>query len=144
MIKFQLSDLEVDTFKVNNTVNYRFGSLVELMLLLFEKYAKKQQGLLVFKTLLAESGYARLGDIPIEEIDRVIELAKELTVKYEILYDGEQLCYHLLSAVVNKNIFVFIDNRIINNIQAPVHITPDSVMVLVHDEKIDTIEFKTL
>ncbi|MFB9076710.1 hypothetical protein ACFFLS_24155 [Flavobacterium procerum] len=144
MITFQIREkLKTKPYLKNFTV-YTFPSFIHLILELFEKHEHGHKQIFEIELLLEELGYSNLKEIKKSEIDSVKNLIISKLEEWELNDDSEILAYKLLAAIKNKNLTVYIDNQIIQDLEMPISITPESVIAFINNSKLNSISFKTL
>lgn len=124
---------------------YEYTSLLELIWALFENYDSGTKNWLqeAFKFLEAY-GVKDVSDIKDYEINHLIRILKSDRATYSLIYDAEKLTYLLLSKVASEEIQVIIDNKIIETINKPIHLTPTSTITFLDINHISLINFNTI
>jgi len=129
----------VDTFK------YDFESSLSLILELFSShhFIDKEVELYLYQ-LLGESNYSSIDDIPILQLNTILDYFLEHRDNYKVNYDEERLSYLLLAAIKKDKIIFTIDNMKVLNLEDAVKLKEDSVINFFKIEKLKTITFKTV
>ncbi len=149
-MKQNMTSIEISKLKLTpksylkNFLTYQFESLLLLIFELFESYQHGQKEIIEIEALLEEIGYSNLKEIPIYEIETIRTIVKSKLEEWERQEDSEYLSYKLMAAIQAKNIIVFVDNILIEDVEKPISITPDSIITFINKLKIGSISFKTL
>ncbi|TWI03166.1 hypothetical protein IQ05_00095 [Flavobacterium tiangeerense] len=129
---------------LKNLFNYKFESLFQLLFELFDNHEHGYKEIFEIETLLSEIGYANLNEIPKNETEEIKKLICSKLQEWDEKYDFENLSYKLMSQIQSRNIIVIIDNIIIEHIEKPIIINPNSVISFIDNSKLDSITFTTL
>jgi hypothetical protein len=129
---------------LKNLFNYEFGSLFQLLFELFDNHKHGHKEIFEIEALLAEIGYANLNEIPKNETEEIKKLIRSKLQEWDEKSDFENLSYKLMSQIQSRNIIVIIDNIVIEHIEKPIIINPNSVISFIDNSKLDSITFTTL
>jgi len=145
-----MASIEVSKLKqkqkgyVKSLFTYEFNSLLHLIFELFTNYTHGQKEIIEIERLLDEIGYKNLKDIPADEIETIKKYIRLQLPAWEHQEDAELLTYKLLAAIQSKNIVVIVDDKIIEDLEKPISLAPDSTITFINTFKIDSISFTTL
>ena len=129
---------------LKNFSTYQFESLIHLIFDLFDSYKHGQKEIFEIEALLEEIGYSNLKEIPNNEIETIRTLVQPKLGEWERQDDSEYLSYKLMTAIQAKSIIVIVDNKLIEDIEKPISITPNSIISFINNLKIGSITFTTL
>jgi hypothetical protein len=121
-----------------------FPSLLHLIQAFFETYTKGTTDWEHIQLLLAATGYGSLNEIPRSELAQVKETVARMQPVWEADEDAEKCTYLLLAAILKKDILVYIDDRVIENIEHKITLQPDSIVAFINRLKITQINFTTI
>lgn len=123
---------------------YEFGSLFQLLFELFDNHEHGHKEIFEIEALLSEIKYANLNEIPKNETEEIKKLIRSKLQEWNEKSDFENLSYKLMSQIQSRNIIVIIDNIVIEHIEKPIIINPNSVISFIDNSKLDSITFTTL
>ncbi|MDX6183972.1 hypothetical protein SGQ44_17015 [Flavobacterium sp. Fl-77] len=129
---------------LKNLFNYKFESLFQLLFELFDSHKHGHKEIFEIEALLAEIGYGNLNEIPKNETEEIKKLIRSKLQEWDQKSDFENLSYKLMSQIQSKNIIVILDNKVIEHIENPIIINPNSVISFIDNSKLDSITFTTL
>ncbi|MEO1259933.1 MAG: hypothetical protein AAFZ15_14160 [Bacteroidota bacterium] len=130
---------------LKKSTDYQYDSLLDLIQQIFSTHAFEDKAVEQFLyQLLSETGYTSLEKIPIPELQAIANYFLAHKDEYKIDYDAEKLTYLLLSAIKNKDVIVYIDKRIVEDMLAPITLQYGSTLAFIKVEKINNITFKTI
>ncbi len=121
-----------------------FPSLLHLIQAFFETYTKGTTDWEHIQLLLEATGYGSLNEIPRSELAQVTETVARMQPVWEADEDAEKCTYLLLAAILKKDILVYIDDRVIENIEHKITLQPDSIVAFINRLKITQINFTTI
>ena len=121
-----------------------FPSLLHLIQAFFETYTKGTTDWEHIQLLLEATGYGSLNEIPRSELAQVKETVARMQPVWEADEDAEKCTYLLLAAILKKDILVYIDDRVIENIEHKITLQPDSIVAFINRLKITQINFTTI
>ena len=128
-----------------NTSKYDYESSLDLILELFSEhnFVDKEVELYLYK-LLKESNYTSIDQIPILQLNAILDYFLKNRDQYRVNYDEERLSYLLLAAIQSEKIIFTIDNLKIDDLKDPIQLKKDSMINFFNLEKLDTINLKMI
>ncbi|OXA87647.1 hypothetical protein [Flavobacterium hercynium] len=129
---------------LKNLFNYKFESLFQLLFELFDSHKHGHKEIFEIEALLTEIGYNNLEEIPKSETEVMKTIIRSKLQEWGGKSDSEYLSYELMSQIQSKNIIVILDNIVIEHIENPIIINPNSVISFINNSKMDSITFTTL
>ena len=129
---------------VESINGYRFESLTELIFALFSTYKKGTEDWEEIQILLANFGYNNLNGIKESEIPIIRKWLKENKNQFELEKDIEYLTYKLLTAIVKKDILVYIDKYIIENVNENITVSGTSTISFIDTTRLNQLTFTTI
>ena len=123
---------------------WMFPSLLHLIQAFFETYTKGTTDWEHIQLLLEATGYGSLNEIPRSELAQVKETVERMQPVWEADEDAEKCTYLLLAAILKKDILVYIDDRVIENIEHKITLQPNSIVAFINRLKITQINFTTI
>jgi hypothetical protein len=128
-----------------NISNFKYDSLLELILELFSKhqFIDKEIELYLYN-LLRESNYTSIDQIPIQQLDSILDYFLDNRDQFKVDYDAERLTYLMLAAIQSKKIIFTIDNQRIENLKEPILLKKESIINFFKLDKLNTINFKMI
>lgn len=129
---------------LKNFLNYKFESLFQLLYELFDNHKHGHKELFEIEALLEEIGYSNLKEISKSESPKIKSIIRSKLQEWERHEDSEYLSYKLMAAIQANSILVIIDDVIIDDIEKPISVMPNSVISFINNSKIDSISFTTL
>ena len=126
-----------------NTSNFEYENALELILELFSKhnFVDKEIELFLYN-LLRESNYSSIDEIPIQQLNSILDYFLENRDEYKIDYDEERLTYLMLAAIQAKKIIFIVDNHHIENLNEPIALNQESIVNFFNLGKLDTVKLK--
>lgn len=122
-----------------------YDSLLSLIYAIFSTYVFEDKAVeLYLYQLLDATGYRRIEDIPRIELELIVAHFLKHKKAFKIDYDSEYLTYLLLAAIKRLDILVYFDEHLIEDLEAPIQLEPDSVLSFIKKEKIERTTFKTI
>lgn len=129
---------------LKNLFNYKFESLFQLLFELFDSHKHGHKEIFEIEALLTEIGYNNLKEIPKSETEVMKTIIRSKLQEWGGESDYEYLSYELIIQIQSKNIIVILDNIVIEHIENPIIINPNSVISFINNSKLDSITFTTL
>lgn len=123
---------------------WMFPSLLHLIQAFFETYTKGTTDWEHIQLLLEATGYGSLNEIPRSELAQIKETVARMQPVWEADEDAEKCTYLLLAAILKKDILVYIDDRVIENIEHKITLQPNSIVAFINRLKITQINFTTI
>jgi len=123
---------------------WMFPSLLHLIQAFFETYTKGTTDWEHIQLLLEATGYGSLNEIPRSELAQIKETVARMQPVWEAGEDVEIRTYLLLAAILKKDILVYIDDRVIENIEHKITLQPNSIVAFINRLKITQINFTTI
>ena len=128
-----------------NSSSYNYDSALDFILELFStyKFVDREVELYLYE-LLKDSGYTSIEQIPLQQLNVILNHFLENRDQYKVNYDEERLSYLLLAAIQAEKILFTIDDQRITNLKAPIHLQEDSTINFFKLDKLDSIQFKMI
>lgn len=128
-----------------HSTQYEYESALDLILDLFSNhhFVNKEAELYLYQ-LLKNSEYNTLDDIPLQQLNAIVEYFLKHRDQYKVDYDEERLSYLLLAAIQAEKIIFTIDNRIIKNLKEKVVLKKESILNFFNIYKLESITFNTI
>ncbi len=140
--------IKSNTFEKNyltNTTHYHYDNLLDLVFELFSKHQFVDRAAeLHLLQILKESGYHSIEEIPLAQLNGIVNYFLEHRDTYKVDYDEERLTYLLLAAIQDQNITAIIDKALIKDLQAPIQLSKDSTITFFKMDKLKAIKFKSI
>lgn len=129
---------------MNALDTFTFPSLFHLVFELFGYYRKGTEDWENIRMLLDAIDYKNLKDIPRSELGNVKNFVAQMSPEWVKEQDTERCTYLLLAGVVHRQIIVFIDGKIIDDIDKEIKLRNSSVISFLDNSVISQISFTTL
>jgi hypothetical protein len=123
---------------------FRFRSLYDLIITLFETYEKGTEDYENIRLLLEATGYNNLKQIPETEMDHIRATISRMMPEWKKLDDHEYMTYLVLAAIGRKDIIVCIDDQLVNQFEVSIQIKDTSIISFINCLKINQIYFNAL
>ncbi len=142
-LKIQVSSF--DRVYFHPVTRTEYASLLDLILELFYEYtfADRSEELYLYQ-LLSDLGYRSINDIPLPELELIVEYFEANRDSFKSKMDEEKVTYLLLAAIQKEEVIVFLDNKIIEDLKSPLKLSKDSTLAFFKQEKLNRITFKTI
>lgn len=121
-----------------------YPNLLHLFFELFDTYKSGRKDLEDIQRLLDLISYNNLKDIPEEEVVKIKSLIINNLGNWKLQDDTERVAFLLMSAVLTKDILVFIDDNIIEDTEQPITLNEKSIISFINNQKISNITFTIL
>ncbi|MRJ08449.1 hypothetical protein EDL98_03770 [Ornithobacterium rhinotracheale] len=122
---------------------YEFNSLLDLIFELFQanKIEETETSDIIYE-YIKSIGYDNISNIPKDELKIIESYYWDLKKINKI--DYEKVFYSFLAQILNGNVLVLIDKKIIKTINNPISINSNSIISFLLKPKFENIKFKTL
>jgi len=140
--------IRAETFDKNYlipTINKEYENVLSLVFELFSKHHFLDRAAeLYLYQLLKDTGYASVEDIPLPQLNTIVDYFLKHRNQYKVNYDEERLTYLLLAAIQSNKIILIIDNSMIIDLMNPISLEQDSTITFFKIEKLHSIKFKSI
>ena len=126
------------------TSKFEYESAFDFILELFSKhhFVDRETELYLYG-LLEKSGYSTIEQIPLLQLNTILDYFLKNRNQYKVNYDEERLSYLLLAAIQAKKIIFTIDKRTVDDLRDRIILHENSTISFLNLKKLDNIKFKS-